>query len=418
MKVSILSAYDRANGSARAAYRLHQGLQAVGVDSNMLVKGKQTSDNTVIAPKSKVAEGIAKARVTFDGLPLKLYRQRQSTLMSLQWLPDNCSTQIKRLNPDIINLHWANDAHVQIETLAKVNVPIVWSLHDMWAFTGGCHYTQECDRYLHSCGSCPQLGSNHDLDLSRWVWQRKRKAWRRSDLTIVALSSWLADCARKSSLFQDVRVETIHNGIDTDAYQPIDKHVARQLLGLPQDQHLILFGALRATSDKRKGFHLLQPALNELSQNGWHDKLELVVLGASKPDEAPEYGFKTHYLGTFSDDLTLALVYSAADVFVAPSIQENLANTVMEALACGTPCVAFNIGGMPDMIEHQQNGYLAQPFQIDDLARGIAWTLDNPDRRQNLASHARETVMQRFTLKIQANNYHALFKKLLNEVRP
>ena len=416
MKVSILSAYDRANGSARAAYRLHKGLQQIGLDSHMLVQGKQTSDKTVVAPKSKLSEGMAKARVTFDGLPLKLYRQRQSALMSMQWLPDRCAAQLKRLNPDIVNLHWANDAYLQIETLAKIKVPIVWSLHDMWAFTGGCHYTQECDRYLQSCGSCPQLGSNTDLDLSRWVWKRKQKAWQRSNLTIVALSSWLAGCARNSSLLKDTRVEVIHNGIDTELYKPIDKHIARQLLGLPQDKHLVLFGALKATSDKRKGFHLLQPALSELSQNGWHDKLELVVLGASKPDDAPEYGFKTHYLGTFSDDLTLALVYSAADVFVASSIQENLANTVMEALACGTPCVAFNIGGMPDMIAHQQNGYLAQPFQIDDLARGIAWILDT-DRHNTFASHARASIMQRFTLEIQANRYHSLFQSLLNEVR-
>lgn len=414
MKVSILSAYDRANGSARAAYRLHQGLQQVGLDSHMLVQGKQTSDKTIYAPKSKLAEGIAKARVTFDGLPLKLYRQRQSTLMSLQWLPDRCNAQLKQLNPDIINLHWANDAHLQIETLAKVKVPIVWSLHDMWAFTGGCHYTQGCDRYLQSCGTCPQLSSHTNLDLSRWVWQRKQKAWKNSNLTIVALSSWLADCARQSSLFKNTRVEVIHNGIDTDTYKPIDKQVARQLLGLPQDKHLVLFGALKATSDKRKGFHLLQPALSTLSQNGWYDKLEVVVLGASKPENAPEYGFKTHYLGTFSDDLTLAMVYSAADLFVAPSIQENLANTVMEALACGTPCAAFKIGGMPDMIEHQQNGYLAQPFQIDDLAQGIAWILDHAERHCTLANQARETVMQHFTLEIQAQQYRKLFENLLN----
>ncbi|MEO0455221.1 MAG: glycosyltransferase family 4 protein [Cyanobacteria bacterium P01_A01_bin.114] len=413
MKVSILSTYDRANGSARAAYRLHQGLQEIGLASQMVVQGKQTADANVIAPKSKLAEGLAKARVTFDGLPLKLYRQRKSTLLSLQWLPDRCATQIKHLKPDIINLHWANDAYVQIETLAKLKPPLVWSLHDMWAFTGGCHYTQGCDRYRQACGACPHLGSQTDLDLSRWVWQRKRKTWRRANLTIVALSQWLGDCARESSLLKDIRVEVIPNGIDTQAYKPIDKQTARQLLGLPSDKQLVLFGALKATSDQRKGFHLLQPALRELSQNGWHDRLELVVVGASQPDTPTDFGFKTHYLGTFADDLTLALIYSAADLFVAPSVQENLANTVMEALACGTPCVAFKVGGMPDMIDPYQNGYLAQPFEIEDLAQGIAWVLENTDRHQALAANARETVMQRFTLEIQAHRYATLFEDVI-----
>lgn len=416
MKVALISAYDKANGSARAAYRLQQGLQHIGIDSQMLVKEKGTTDSHVLEPTSKLAQGWHKARVTFDGLPLKLYRQRDATMMSLQWLPDNITAKVRQVNPDIINLHWANDAFLSVETIAKLKKPIVWSLHDMWAFTGGCHYTQACDRYLQSCGACPQLGSQKNRDLSRWVWQRKQKAYQKANLTIVALSHWLGECARHSTLLKDTRVEVIHNGIDTECYRPMDKAIARQLLGLPQDKHLVLFGALQATSDKRKGLHLLQPALNDLSQNGWGDKLELVILGSNRPAQALNFGFKTHYLGTFSDDLSLALVYSAADVFVAPSVQENLANTIMESLACGTPCVAFNIGGMPDMIEHEKNGYLATPLKIDSLAHGIAWMLEDQSRLLNLSENSREEVLKNFRLDIQANRYSALFKEIIQAI--
>jgi glycosyltransferase involved in cell wall biosynthesis len=285
----------------------------------------------------------------------------------------------------------------------------------MWAFTGGCHYSQDCERYTASCGACVQLGSSKDRDLSRWVWQRKAKAWKNLNLTIVALSSWLAKCANSSSLFKAQRVEIIPNGLDIEIYRPINRKVARELLKLPQDKQILVFGSLKATGDKRKGFYLLQPALQELSKSGWKDKLELVIFGASQPENPPEFGFKAHYLGTLSDDLSLALVYSAADVFVVPSTQENLANTVMEAISCGIPCVAFNIGGMPDMIEHQENGYLAQPYKIEDLAQGIVWVLENQERYQKLSHRARKKAEQEFTLEIQAQRYLSLFTEILTE---
>jgi len=170
---------------------------------------------------------------------------------------------------------------------------------------------------------------------------------------------------------------------------------------------------MNATSDRRKGFHLLQPALQSLSKFGWHDRTELVVFGSSQPSNQADLGFKSHYFGKLGDDISLALVYAAADVFVAPSIQDNLPNTVMEAIACGTPCVGFNIGGMPDMIEHQQNGYLAKPYEIEDLAQGIAWVRENPERHQKLSRRAREKTEQEFTLELQARRYLSLFTEIL-----
>ncbi len=412
MKVLHISTSDTDGGAARAAYRLHNGLNNIGVNSQMLVQQKSSDDKTVFAPEMRLFQGIAWSKLTFDALPLKFYRQRRKNSLSLQYLPDRVVSRVGQIAPDIINLHWICAAFMQIETMRKLQGPFVWTLHDMWAFTGGCHYNGECDRYTASCGACPQLGSQQDWDLSSWVWQRKAKAWKDLNLTIVSPSSWLAKCASSSSLFQDLRIEVIPNGLDTQRYRPINQRVARELLNLPQDKQLILFGALHATSETRKGFHLLQPALQKLSKSSWKDKLETVIFGASQPESLDDSVFKAHYLGTIKDDLSLALVYSAADVFVLPSTQDNLPNTLMEAIACGTPCVSFKIGGVPDMIKHEKNGYLAQPFSTEDLAQGIVWVIENDERHQKLSFCAREKAEQEFSLEIQAHKYLSLFNEI------
>lgn len=415
LKNLILSNTD-SGGAGRAAYRLHQGLQEIGVDSQMLVQSSDTDDVRVLPPQKPLGKMLAKLRIAerLDNLPLKLY-PKQAGNWSPQWVPDAIAPLVRRINPDIINLHWICHGFVQIETLAKLKKPLVWTMHDMWPFTGGCNYDQECDRYRNSCGQCPQLNSSKDWDLSRWVWQRKAKAWKNINLTIVTPSSWLAKCASSSSLFGGRPIEVIPNGLDTRLYKPIERGIGRSRLNLPHDKQLILFGAMNATSDRRKGFHLLQPALQKLSELGWKDKIDIAIFGASRPREEASLGFKTHYLGRLNDDVSLALVYAAADVFVAPSVQDNLPNTVMEAIGCGTPCVAFNIGGMPDMIEHQQNGYLAQPYESADLAKGIAWVLENRERHQKLGDRAREKAEQEFTLEIQAERYLSLFREIVSD---
>ncbi|MEM7756958.1 MAG: glycosyltransferase family 4 protein [Cyanobacteria bacterium P01_A01_bin.40] len=416
MKIVSLSTYDIQGGAARAAYRLHQGLNQISVESWILSKLKYSQDPKVIGakPTSGIEQVKTGLRLTLEQLPLKPYKEREKQLFSPNWLPYKIISQVNQLNPDIINLHWIGLGYIRIETLAKFAQPLVWTLHDMWAFTGGCHYNQDCPKFTMSCGACPQLGSSKEQDLSRQIWQRKYQAWQNLNVTIVTPSQWLADSARASKLLGDKRIEVIPYGLNTDLYRPIDRQTARELLKLPTDKQLVLFLSLSATSDRRKGFHLLQPALQKLSQSGWKSKLELMVVGASEPENPPELGFRSHYLGMLNDDLTLALAYSAADVFVAPSIQDNLPNTVLEAIACGTPCVAFNIGGMPDMIEHQQNGYLAQPYETDDLAYGIDWVLQHRERNQKLSTRARKKAEQEFALSVQAHRYQKLYQSILS----
>jgi glycosyltransferase involved in cell wall biosynthesis len=413
LKILIVNTHEKEGGAARSAYRLHKGLMSIGAESRMLVQYKKGDDPTIIGPANKLAKGLAFWRPELNALPLICYRNRTSPLFSPQWIPDSIPGRIVNLKPDITNLHWICDGFLRIETIAKLKGPIVWTLHDLWAITGGCHYPSECTRYIEACGCCPHLQSQKVRDLSRRVWKRKEKAYRGIDLTVVTPSRWLAKCAKSSSLFGAFRTDVIPYGLDLNRFKPVDKLQARNFLNLPPDTNLILFGAINATEDTRKGFQYLVPALQKLKDAGWQDKVEIVIFGSSGGSTNEYPVFKTHFLGTLNDDISLSLAYAAADAFIAPSIQENLSNTVMESIACGTPCIAFNVGGMPDMIEHRNNGYLANPFDIEDLAHGISWVIEEPKRTHALGHSARKKAEQEFSLDLQARRYLTLYEELL-----
>ena len=412
MKILLLNTNDISGGAAIAAYRLLKGLQQNGIEAQMLVQSKKSDDYSVIGPQTKRQKIFGKLRPTLDSIPVRLYKQRKKIIFSPAFLPDNIFKKIQDINPGIIHLHWIAGGFMKIESLAKIKRPIVWTLHDMWAFTGGCHYDEECGKYNKKCGYCPILGSNKKNDLSYKIFKRKEKSWKNLDLTIVTPSSWLGECAKKSSIFYKTRVEVIPNGIDLNRFKPIDKNIARDILCLPKDKKLILFGALSALSDKRKGFSLLKEALKKFSSKENKD-IELFIFGSSKPRDEENLGFKTHYLGQLNDEISLALVYSAVDVMTVPSIQENLPNTIMESLACGTPIVAFNVGGIHDMIEHQRNGYLAKPSDTGDLAYGIKWVLEDNVKWKQLSQNAREKVIKEFDIMKIASRYFKLYEDIL-----
>lgn len=413
MKILQLSTSDIEGGAARAAYRLHKGLRAIDIDSQVLVRAKLSHDPNVIAEPSL----LTKLGPTLNSVPLRTYRKRERKMFSPQWFPDHLASSVARLSPDIVNMHWVCNGYLQIETLKKLPYPLVWTLQDMWAFTGGCHYSESCDRYQKKCGSCPQLNSTKENDLSRQVWNRKFRAWKNANLTIVVPSSWMAECARSSSLFGQLRIETIPFCLDTDVYRPHNRQFARTVLNLPQDKQLILFGALAATSDKRKGFEVLASALRHLHCNQLLPNAELAVFGSDPPEKPVDLGFKAHYLGHLNDDVSLALAYSTADVMIVPSFQESFGQTASEALACGVPVVAFNATGLKDIVAHQQSGYLAEPYEAEDLAKGIVWVLADTERHTQLCRAARQRAEQEFSLSLQAYRYVSLFQDLLGGSR-
>ncbi|WP_305910218.1 glycosyltransferase family 4 protein [Methylomarinum sp. Ch1-1] len=411
MKILHLCHSDIQGGAARAAYRLNLALLR-SIESHMLVNNKSSDDHTVLRPDTLLKRGSAKLREVLDRLPTWYYQNRTPTLFSPAWVPfSDVADHINGINPDIVHLHWVAAGMMRAEDIAKIKAPIVWSLHDMWAFTGGCHYDEACAGYLKQCGNCKVLGSATSYDLSRWVFNRKAKHFaKHTNLTIVGLSRWLADCAQNSSLFKNNTVVNLPNPIDTQTFAPLEKSIARSLLNLPPDKKLILFGAMNAVSDPRKGFRELIGSLTSLEVTN----TELVVFGSSRPKEAPNFGLKAHYLGHLHDDLSLRVLYSAADVMVVPSLQENLSNAIMESLACGTPVVAFNTGGNGDMIEHQINGYLAQAFDCEDLALGIEWVLNAPNYSV-LSQNAREKVEREFDSRVVAKKYIDLYQSILNK---
>jgi glycosyltransferase involved in cell wall biosynthesis len=406
MRVLHINESDAGGGAAKAAYRLHRALLKEGVDSLMLVQRKFSDDNTVIGSDTKIQKGIAMIRPTLDQLPIHLYKNRTKNLFSPAWLPfSSIVNKINELNPDIVHLHWVCGGMIKIEDLAKIKAPIVWSLHDNWAFTGGCHLKWECEKYKDRCGACPILGSYKENDLSRKVWIRKQKTFSKlQDMTIIGLSRWMANCAKESSLFKDKRILNLPNPIDTELFKPFDKDKARELWSLPKDKKLVLFGAMSATSDINKGFEQLRGALHKLKSKD----IELVVFGSSEPKEPQNFGFKTYYLGRLYDDISLVTLYSAVDVTVVPSLQENLSNVIMESLSCGTPVVAFDIGGNSDMIDHQKCGYLAKPYDTTDLARGIDWLINSSDYKK-LSRNGIKKVLSEFDSKIVVKEYVKLY---------
>ena len=383
----------------------------------MHVQFKSSDDVTVTGSATKAAKAVAFLRQDLDALPARFYSTRSGDLFSPQWLPDSSAKTIEAIRPDVLHLHWICRGFLRIETLSKLRIPWIWTLHDCWAFTGGCHYPFDCTRYTERCGMCPQLMSRKESDLSRRVWGRKQRAWQDVRLHIVTPSRWLADCARSSSLFRSSRIDVIPNGIDTGIYKPVEKAFARKVLGLPDDRRLLLFGSANATKDPRKGFQFLLPALERLRESRWHEKTELMVFGSSTFDGTDRTGYKTHFLGPLHDDISLSLVCGAADAFIAPSVQDNLPNTVMEAMACGTPCIAFHIGGMPDMIDHRTNGYLAIPFDVDDLASGIAWLLEDANRLGDLSKAARDKATREYSLPFIAARYLDIYRETIAQPR-
>ncbi|MBE0472145.1 MAG: glycosyltransferase family 4 protein [Methyloprofundus sp.] len=410
MKILIVNTSDIQGGAARAAYRLHQALLAEGVDSQMLVQSKSSDDYTVIGPHTKFQKAMGKMRPTLDSIPVRRYPARTKTLFSPSWVPfAGLVDKINAINPDVVHLHWIAGGMMRIEDLAKIKAPIVWSLHDNWGFTGGCHIMWECERYKQTCGACPRLASKKENDLSRKVWLRKQNIFSKlADMKIIGLSSWLADCAKQSSLFKNHEVVCLPNLINTETYSPFNKSQARVLLNLPQGKKLIAFGAMSATSDINKGFKELAQALDHLPAD-----YELVVFGSSAPQTPQGFKQKAHYLGHLHDDVSLRVLYSAANVMVVPSLQENLSNAIMESLACGTPVVGFDIGGNSDLVDHQINGYLARPFDTNDLANGIDWVLSAINYNQ-LCENAREKVVSTFDSRLVVNQYIELYQHIIN----
>ena len=400
MKVLQINHSDINGGAARAAYRIHRALRDAGVDSTMWVNFAAAGDWTVEGPSSKWGKAIGWVRPQLGGLLRKTMRTQNPIIHSPAILPSNWVKRINASDADVVHLHWVQGEMLSIADIGRIQKPIAWTLHDMWAFCGAEHYTEEF-RWREGYQRDNRPAYESGFDLNRWTWQRKRNHWQRP-MHIVTPSTWLGGYVRDSALMRDWPVTVVPNCLDSTRWAPLEQNPARDLLGLPRDVPLLLFGAMGGGRDPRKGFDLLSGALEHLY--GEMPGLELAIFGQLAPRNPPDLGFPIHYIGHLHDDLSLRALYSAADALVVPSRQDNLPNTAVEAQACGTPVVAFHIGGLSDIVEHQHTGYLANAFDVVDLAAGISWVL-GADLRQA----SRERAVARFSNAVVAERYRAIY---------
>ena len=413
MKVLHINTIDIQGGAARAAYRLHQGMLQARIDSQMLVQTKDSDDPTVIGPATTISKFFGYIRPTLDRFPLKFYPQKKQTPFHPAWLPfSSVIKKIDQIDPDIVHLHYIAGGFLRIEDICKIKLPIIWSLHDMWGFTGGCHIDGDCGKYMEQCGLCPVLNSDRKRDLSYKTFVRKQRVYSKKDhLTINGLSRWLADCASSSALFGKKKIVNIPNPINTDTFSPLPKHQAKTLLNLSSDKKHALFGAMNAAIDLNKGFGELTRALRSLELNG----IELIVFGSNQPPNAPHFPFPAHYFGRMHDDISLRILYSAGDVMIVPSLQEAFGQTASEAMACGTPVVSFATTGLLDIVDHKKNGYLAKAYDTMDLAEGIKWVLNEPEFHKILCSNARQKIVNNFDVKVVIPKYVELYRSILSQ---
>ena len=397
MKIVILNTSERTGGAAVAAGRLGKALGQAGIQVDKLIR-----ENT----------WLNRFRFYWERLIIFLcnhLNRKNLFAVSIANTGMDLSGHPLVKDADIIHLHWINQGFLSlkdIEELVKLNKPIVWTMHDMWPCTGICHHARDCEKFQMICESCFFLKSK-GKDLSTSVFDKKLSLYKEANITFVGCSRWLSGKAKKSYLLRDKTVLSIPNPIDTEVYHPMDQDMTRELLGLPSGKRLLLFGALNVT-DKRKGIDYLIEALRKIEKQD----VELVVFGQVKDDIRGLFPVPIHSMGYLSDESKIVALYNAVDIFITSSLEENLPNTIMESMACGTPCVGFEIGGIPEMIDHKINGYVTNYKDANDLANGIQWVLEHGDR-QALSDACVKKVQENYTDEVIAGKYLALYQNIL-----
>lgn len=405
LEVLHITSHDSRGGASRAAARLHFSLLNIGIKSKMFVQQKSSNAPTILTENNFFVRKINRIFSFVDTLPARILQKNINNYSPSIIGSIGLVKKINKLNPDIVHLHWVCNAMLSIEDIAKIDSPIVWTLHDNWAFSGGCHNMQTCPNHNHNSHNC-EIAFNS-------IFKRKRKAYlKKQDLAIVSPSNWLYELASKSELLNDKRNFTIPNPLDTEAFRPLDMKHARKIWDLPKNKKIILCGALNISSDSNKGLAYLKEAWNQLN----NPLCELVIFGNDKINNN-NLGFKgtVRFVGRIQNEKDLNTLYSAADVMIVPSKQENFSNVILESLSSGTPVIAFDVGGNGDLILHNKNGYLVKPFDIKDLINCINLTLCNSNP-QDMRSYARSRVEHLFHPDTVAQSYKAMYINFLNQL--
>lgn len=366
--------------SGNAAYRLHNAFLDAGYLSSMLSLSSDISGDEKIHRLSKLYQALS----FIDGKILQCLTKRADKrygLFSFPVLGIDISKIDQIRNADIIYIHWINGGFLNLKSLrrlARLGKPLIFFMHDMWTITGGCHHSFTCDGYKAGCNDCPIFPRSKKIRLSRIEFKRKFKLFSEfGNICFIAPSKWLYSCANESLLAKGRSISYIPDLIDDKLYKPFDKAVAKKILNIEADKIVLSFGAI-AVNSPYKGWSFLREALDNLKDKLDRDKVLILIFGSARNSEIEEsIPFETRFLGRIRDDLSANIVYNAADVFIAPSLAETFGLVIAESLSCGTPVVGFNIGGIPDLISHKKNGYLAKYKDSGDLSEGILYCLNN-----------------------------------------
>lgn len=416
LKIIHINTYRDNGGAGKAASRLNLALKQQGIDSELWVNFSFQSD----ADENNFSSGLVRRALAACGIILeqmisKLLLKPLKTPFSFPVWGKDISNYSSVKKADILHLHWINHGFLTPADLAKLsrlNKPIIWTFHDSNAFTGGCHVRYACDHFEGECGNCPLLKNSNPKDWSHRIWKQKENAYASLNFEVIAPSKWMADSVRQSKLLGSRTIHIIPNTLNTSVFKPENKAEAKEESGLSEKKFVMLSGFMPSRNDLHKGTSYLLEALQIVARQIPPDRIELIVFGNRNTVDLPDFPVKVTFLGRIESEEKLAQCYRAADVFLAPSLEDNLPYTVMESMACGTPVVAFSTGGIPDMVSHQLNGYLAEYRSAEDLAAGMVWIYKHPDRK-TLNQNARRTIDERFSEDVIAGQHVQLYKSLL-----
>ena len=419
MRVLFINTSERLGGAAIAANRLMNTLQNHGIKAQMLVRDKETDQLNVISLKRnwwKLWQFVWERVVIWGANYFK-----KNNLFAVDIA--NTGTDITVLpefkQADVIHLHWINQGMLSLNDIQKIlasGKPVVWTMHDMWPCTGICHHARECTKYQQECHHCPYLyKGGRSKDISYRVFQKKKELYKLSPITFITCSHWLKEQAEKSALLQGHAILSIPNPININLFKPRDKAEARNRCQLPQEKQLILFGSAKIT-DHRKGIDYFIRACQLLAEMhpDMKEKVGVVVYGQQAQHITHLLPFQVYCMNYISNEKDLVNVYNAVDIYVTPSLEENLPNTIMESMACGVPCVGFEVGGIPEMIDHLHNGYVAKYKSVEDLANGVYWTLSEGEY-QSLSEEATRKVVSSYSEQIIARKFIELYNKITDD---
>jgi glycosyltransferase involved in cell wall biosynthesis len=411
MRILMLGHSNGGGGAGRAAGRLFRALDDVGADLRMHVDFKDVDDPRVNTNTGPLAEQRRSVRIHADEIPAVLAGHPHPELFSPGRRSALSARQIDAMGADITDVHWTNFGYLSVEQMGAIRTPLVWHIHDMWAFTGGENYTDDGPQARWRSGYRTPSPYPLRWDVERWVYSRKVRHWH-TPRHLIASSTWMANMAQGSPLTQEWPVTLIPNPIDTETYTPGDQRAAREALHLPPHTPLVVVLLPTRLDDPRKGFDLLVAAMQQV--HAGHPDIELAVVGHAEPPATWPTGMpRTHWLGR-QDDAGCIAAYRAADVVVVPSRQDNSPQTATEALSCGTPVVAFRTTGLPDFVDHEVTGFLAEPESAADLAAGIAWVLDDTELRDTLSRAARTRAVEEWSFTTVARRHLDLYAEILD----